>query len=206
MGYSEIYPGKTSTHHIHPWEHEVYIIKGAGTLICDGKEYPVKEGNAIFIPGNVDHYTLNNGGHGVMRRIEVNPLVAAQRGGARNQGGVGNGKPPVIRNHQDLNAETGSRILSTKDGVPNYVMLYNGDMAPGAVSHPEGGGHAHPWEHVVYILEGQGTLFCDGKEYTVAEGDGVLVPPNSFHQWRNTSALTMKRMTFNPIAAEGHGG
>jgi quercetin dioxygenase-like cupin family protein len=206
MSYSEIYPGKTSTHHIHPWEHEVYIIKGVGTLVCDGKEYPVKEGDAMFIPGNVDHYTLNNGGQGVIRRIEVNPLSAAQSGSTRNQGGRGTGKPPVIRNYRDLSAETGSRILSTKDGVPNYVMLYNGEMTPGTVSHPESGGHAHPWEHIVYILEGYGTLFCDGKEYTVAEGDGVLVPPNSFHQWRNTSALPMKRVTFNPIAAEGQGG
>jgi len=61
LSYSRIEPGKTSSHHIHPWEHEIYIIKGSGTLICDGKEYPVKEGDAMFIPGNVDHYTLNNG-------------------------------------------------------------------------------------------------------------------------------------------------
>src|SRR5215471_20267825 len=69
MSYAEIYPGKTSTHHTHPWEHEVYILKGSGTLVCDGKEYPVKEGDAIFIREDVDHYTLNNGGQGVMRRI-----------------------------------------------------------------------------------------------------------------------------------------
>ena len=210
MSYTEIYPDKTSAHHTHPWEHEVYIIKGSGTLVCDSKEYPVREGDAIFIPGDVEHYTLNNGGQGVMRRIEINPLIAAQSGGP---GAVrstprqsGKDAVPVIRNYRDLNAETGSRILNTKDGVPTYVMLYNGNMAPGAVSHPDGGGHTHPWEHVVYVLEGHGTLFCEGKEYTVAEGDAVLVPPNSFHQWRNTSDLPLKRVTFNPIAAEEHGG
>jgi quercetin dioxygenase-like cupin family protein len=95
---------------------------------------------------------------------------------------------------------------SATDALPHYVMLYNGTMAPGAVSHPDGGGHSHSWEHVVYILEGHGTLFCDGKEYTVAEGDAVLVPPNAFHQWRNTSDLPLKRVTFNPLVAEGHGG
>lgn len=206
MSWSEIYPDKTSSHHIHPWEHEVYIIKGSGTLVCDGKEYPVTEGDAMFIPPNVDHYTLNNGGQGVMRRIEINPLIAAQSGGARNEGGPGTGQPPIIRNHKDLNAETGSRILNLKDGVPTYVMLYNGPMAPGAVSHAEAGGHGHAWEHVVYILEGTGTIHCDGKDYTVAEGDGVLVPPNAFHQWRNETDLPMLRVTFNPIASEAHGG
>jgi quercetin dioxygenase-like cupin family protein len=206
MTYSEIYPDKTSSHHIHPWEHEVYIIKGVGTLVCDGKEHPVKEGDAIFVPPNVDHYTLNNGGQGVIRRIEINPLIAAQSGGARNQGGQGTGQPPVIRNYQDLNAQTGSRILSSKDGAPTYLMLYNGAMAPGAVSHPDTGGHTHRWEHVVYILEGHATLVVDGKDYTVSEGDAVLVPPNVHHQWRNDSDLPMKRVTFNPLESEVHEG
>ena len=125
LSYSRIEPGKTSSHHIHPWEHEVYIIQGSGTLICDGNEYPVKEGDAMFIPGNVDHYTLNNGGPEDIIRIEINPLEAARSGGARNQGGQGSGQAPVIRNYKDLNSDTGSRILNTKDGVPNYVMLYN---------------------------------------------------------------------------------
>jgi quercetin dioxygenase-like cupin family protein len=205
MSYSEIYPGKTSNHHIHPWEHEIFIIRGAGTLFCDGKEFPVKEGDALLIPGNVDHYTLNNGGQGVIRRIEINPLAASRSGGARNTGGKGTGKPPVIRNYRTLNARTGNRLLSTKDGVPTYTMGY-GAQAPGEGSHADTGGHTHAWEHVAYILEGTGTLHCDGKDYVVAEGDGVLVPPNVRHQWRNTGSLPVKRVTFNPIAAEAHGG
>ena len=133
MSYSVIEPGQTSSHHIHEWEHEIYIIEGYGTLFADGKEYPVKEGDAMYIPGNVDHYTLNNGPSGVIRRIEINPLIAAQSGGARNDGGQGSGQPPIIRNYRDLNAQTGSQILAPKDGVPTYLMLYNGAMAPGAV-------------------------------------------------------------------------
>ncbi|GIT13691.1 MAG: hypothetical protein CM1200mP35_05110 [Chloroflexota bacterium] len=43
----------------------------------------------MFIPPNVDHYTLNNGGDGNIRRIEINPLIAAQSGGAQNDGGRG---------------------------------------------------------------------------------------------------------------------
>ncbi|HEU0022893.1 MAG TPA: cupin domain-containing protein [Dehalococcoidia bacterium] len=204
MTYSEIYPNKTSSHHIHDWEHEVYIIKGSGTLVCDGKEYPVKPGDAMFIPPRVDHYTLNNGGEGVIRRIEINPLIAALSGGARNQGGKGTGRPPVIRNFRNLNRETGSRILNRKDGVPNYLMLYNGAMQPGAMSHPETGGHTHAWDHAVFILEGHGTLVCDGKEYLVAEGDAVLVPPNTRHQWKNDSDLPVVRVTFNALASEAH--
>ena len=202
MTYSEISPDKTSSHHIHPWEHEVYIIKGSGTLVCDGKNYPVKEGDALLIPGEVDHYTLNDGGEGVIRRIEINPLVAAQVGGARPGGAPGIGQPPVIRNYRDLNSETGSCILGSNDGAPTYLMLYNGAMAPGAVSHQADGGHVHPWEHVVFILEGHATIMCEGTDYPVAAGDGILVPPNTFHQWRNTSDQPMTRVTFNPLESE----
>ena len=206
LSYSRIEPGKTSSHHIHPWEHEVYIIQGSGTLICDGTEYPVKEGDAMFIPGNVDHYTLNNGGQKDIVRIEINPLEAARSGGARNEGGQGTGQPPVIRNFKDLTSDTGSRILNTKDGVPNYVMLYNGPMMPGAVSHPDTGGHSHRWDHVVYVLEGKGTLTCDGTDYIVSEGDAIVVPPNSQHQWKNEAGAPMLRVTFNEIGSESHEG
>ncbi len=202
MTYSEIEPGQTSAHHIHPWEHEVYIIEGSGTLVCDGNNYPVKAGDALFIPGEVDHYTLNDSGQGNIKRIEINPLMAAQQGGAREGGGVGSGKPPMIRNHADLNAETGSRIIGSADGAPTYLMLYNGAMAPGSVSHAAEGGHVHPWEHVVYILEGSAVIACEGTEYPVTAGDAVLVPPNTFHQWRNHGDQPMLRVTFNPLESE----
>ena len=61
LAYSVIEPGGTSAHHIHEWEHEVYIIEGSGTLVADGEEYPVKAGDAMFIPPMVDHVTRNDG-------------------------------------------------------------------------------------------------------------------------------------------------
>ena len=205
MTYSDINPGQTSTHHIHSWEHEVYIISGSGTLMCDGKGYPVKAGDGIFIPGNVDHYTLNDGGARVIRRLEINPLVATQSGGARNNGGVGTGEPPVIRNRSELMGSGGVRLISSADGAPTYSMLYI-ELAGGQSSHQDAGGHTHPWEHVAYILEGHGTLLCDGQEYEVSEGDGILVPGNTHHQWRNPGQDTVKRLTFNPLAAEAAEG
>ena len=96
--------------------------------------------------------------------------------------------------------------MNTKDGVPNYVMLYNGPMMPGAVSHPDTGGHSHRWDHVVYVLEGTGTLTCDGTDYIVSEGDAIVVPPNSRHQWKNESGAPMLRVTFNEIGSESHEG
>jgi quercetin dioxygenase-like cupin family protein len=202
LTYSEILPGETSAHHVHEWEHEVYIIEGSGSLICDGVNYPVKTGDALFIPPNVDHYTLNDGPQGNIRRIEINPLIAAQSGGARNDGGKGSGQPPVIRNHAELDRKAGHVLITSKDGAPNYVMLHNDPMQPGAVSHPDTGGHTHEWEHVVYVLKGTATLVCGGKDYTVSQGDAILVPPNEHHQWKNESQAPVIRVTYNPVASE----
>ncbi len=79
-------------------------------------------------------------------------------------------------------------------------------MMPGAVSHPDSGGHTHAWDHVVYVPEGSGTLRCDGTDYIVTEGDAILVPPNSHHQWKNETNSPMLRVTFNAIESVAHEG
>ena len=108
----------------------------------------------------------------------------------------------MIRNFRDLGQGAGVRLIGKDDGPPNLVLLYNGAMAPGSVSHSDTGGHIHQWEHVSYILEGQGALSCDGKEYTVSEGDAVMVPPDLHHQWLNPSNAPMVRITFNPLYSD----
>jgi quercetin dioxygenase-like cupin family protein len=93
-------------------------------------------------------------------------------------------------------------LLGSKDGVPNYVMLHNDPMQPGAVSHAAEGGHTHPWDHVIYVLDGEASIVCEGTTYAVKAGDAVLVPPNVFHQWRNDTQTTLSRVTFNAVASE----
>ena len=196
LTYSEIPPDGTSSHHIHEWEHEIYIIGGSGTLVCDGKEYPVKAGDAMFIPPNVDHYTRNNGGQGNIRRIEVNPLIAAQSGGAPNQGGPSTGQPPVIRNLSEIDQSDGParRVLSAEDGATNYIMAYRG-LEPGSTA-PK---HIHAGEHMGFVLEGTVILQVDGVDYFASEGDVVLVPPNAEHEWRSNSDQKAAWLVFNPV-------
>ncbi len=49
--------------------------------------------------------------------------------------------------------------------------------------------HAHPFEHLNYVIEGTGALVTEGgKEQPARQGDFVLVLPNEIHQYRNKSA------------------
>ena len=45
--------------HRHPWEHEIFIHKGYGEVLCHGDWKPVAPGTAIFIPGNEEHQIRN---------------------------------------------------------------------------------------------------------------------------------------------------
>jgi len=203
MTYSVIAPGKTSSHHLHPWEHEVFILEGSGALVCDGREYPIAAGDAMLIPANVDHVTRNTGRTSI-RRIEVNPLAASRNPSAAVQGVRGTGQPPVVRNLRQIDQSDGPArpILNAADGAVNYIMAFR-SLDPGSVA-PN---HVHPAEHLAYMMEGGCDLVVDGRAYPVQEGDAVLVQPNAAHEWRSNSprraawlVLTPDSGTFRPPA------
>ena len=73
--------------------------------------------------------------------------------------------------------------ISARDGSPSYSFR---------VFTIEPGGHtplhAHPFEHLNYIISGAGVLMEGEKEHAVKRGDFALVMPGETHQYRNTSA------------------
>lgn len=55
------------------WEHEIFILAGKGVARDqDGKETPISEGTAVFIPGRENHCLINQGGD-VLRFICLIP-------------------------------------------------------------------------------------------------------------------------------------
>ncbi len=43
-------PGGSTPRHSHAWEHEIYVLAGAGTVFVDGEETGLAEDMAVFIP------------------------------------------------------------------------------------------------------------------------------------------------------------
>lgn len=41
--------------HSHPWEHEIFIVKGRGKVRSQDKETPLKPGDAVFVPPGEYH-------------------------------------------------------------------------------------------------------------------------------------------------------
>jgi quercetin dioxygenase-like cupin family protein len=74
--------------------------------------------------------------------------------------------------------------LSSKDGVPVYSYRVF-TVEPGGYT-PY---HHHPYEHMNYIISGEGVLVnAEGEEVPVKEGDFALVLPDEMHQYKNTSS------------------
>lgn len=73
--------------------------------------------------------------------------------------------------------------LGSSDGAPVYSYRVF-SLAPGGNT-PY---HSHPYEHMNYIIEGEGLLVDEkGNSHSLKKGDFALVKPDERHQYRNSS-------------------
>ena len=111
-----------------------------------------------------------------------------------------------IFNYRDVKAEEAEegaarlkvRWLITKDvGAKNFAMRLF-EMEPGGFSPL----HNHPWEHEVFILEGQGLVVGGREERRFKKGDVIFIPPNETHQLKNIGKRTVKFLCLIPYRSE----
>ena len=86
------------------------------------------------------------------------------------------------------------RWLITKDmGAKNFAMRIF-EVEPNGYSPL----HRHPWEHEVFILEGEGLLFDGAKTTPFKANDVVFVPSDEMHQFKNTGRKQLKFLCLIP--------
>ncbi|MEM0058671.1 MAG: cupin domain-containing protein [Candidatus Bathyarchaeia archaeon] len=85
-------------------------------------------------------------------------------------------------------------LITRQTGAPNFAMRLF-ELEPGGHSPL----HAHPWEHEVFILEGEGTVVGSEGERRFKPGDVIFVPPNEVHQFRNDGQQTVKFLCLVPF-------
>lgn len=62
--------------------------------------------------------------------------------------------------------------------------------------------HQHPWPHINYIIDGEGSLMIDHKENTITAGSYAYVPSNTIHQFKNVGDTPLQFICIVP--EEGH--
>ncbi len=72
--------------------------------------------------------------------------------------------------------------ISKEDGTPTFSFRV-------FTIEPEGHTplHNHPFEHLNYVIEGNGVVIGEGREQEVKKGDFVLILPGETHQYKNTA-------------------
>jgi len=86
------------------------------------------------------------------------------------------------------------RWLITKDmGAENFAMRLF-EIEPGGYS-PF---HSHPWEHEVFILEGEGVVVGANEERSFKPGDAIFIPSNEEHQFKNNGNKALKFLCLVP--------
>ena len=62
--------------------------------------------------------------------------------------------------------------------------------------------HNHPWPHINYIIEGEGSLLSNGEEKPIKKGSAAFIPPGETHQFKNTGKERLLLICIVP--KEGH--
>lgn len=70
----EIQPESATPFHIHPWEHEVFVLSGQGAVRGADTEKPLSEGDAVLVLPDEPHCFANTS-KDIFRVICVVPLV-----------------------------------------------------------------------------------------------------------------------------------
>jgi len=103
------------------------------------------------------------------------------------------------QNVEAKNADEGAsklivRWLITEEmGAPNFAMRLF-EMEPKGHSPL----HSHPWEHEVFILEGEGLVVSQEGEKKFKAGDVVFILPNEKHQFKNNGEKVLKFLCLVP--------
>jgi quercetin dioxygenase-like cupin family protein len=69
----ELQPGGHTPLHIHPQEHEVFIVEGKGTFVYEGGEHEFEAEHVIFVPPDKEHRFMNTGGS-LLRMLCIIPM------------------------------------------------------------------------------------------------------------------------------------
>lgn len=87
-------------------------------------------------------------------------------------------------------------LVGQPDGAPNFAMRQF-EVAVGGHT-PK---HSHPYEHEVFVLEGEGVVLDGDTQRPLKGGDVVYVAPDDVHQFRNTGDAPMKFLCLVPHSA-----
>jgi mannose-6-phosphate isomerase-like protein (cupin superfamily) len=165
----------------------LFVVSGRGTLHLDGHRHALEPWTGVFVaPG--ESYS-----------VETPELVTVVSVSApASELGLGEGRRVTVRYDEQAPLPASPnrefRYLVNQDAGCLDITQFVGIIPPGRA--PE---HAHTYDEVVYIMEGQGVYHIAGQDFPLAPGTCLHLPPYVRHCIENTGATDMKVLgVFHP--------
>ena len=133
-----------------------------------------------------------------MRRVVLNGAVALVLVGGGYAVGRAQGSAPlksgVVTAAQTVVADSGAwgefhKHLGGTTSATAEVLAGYLDLKPGQEPHPP---HVHPDEEFLYLVEGSGSWFVNGKTIPAKAGDVLYTAPNDLHGIKNTGTTPLR--------------
>jgi quercetin dioxygenase-like cupin family protein len=61
--------------------------------------------------------------------------------------------------------------------------------------------HRHPYEEIFVILDGDIEVIVDGESQMVGSGSITIIPPNTWHEFKNRSDHAALMVNIHPVPA-----
>lgn len=107
------------------------------------------------------------------------------------------------RDYREVQAEIAGEgitirwVIGQPEGAPNFAMRVI-EFQPGAIF----ARHQHPYEHEIFVLEGEGMAEGPEGEMPMRPGTALYVPPDEPHGYRNTGAGALRFVCVIPHPQE----
>ena len=85
-------------------------------------------------------------------------------------------------------------LISKEDGAGNFAMRLF-EVEPGGRTPL----HSHPWEHEIFILEGEARLILGGEEKRAGRETAIYIPPNLKHSIMNVGENKLRFLCLIPL-------
>jgi mannose-6-phosphate isomerase-like protein (cupin superfamily) len=175
-----------------------FVIEGSGGLEITGHpDLSLGRDRGLWIPPGAQ-FRVHADGPDELRidAVTLPPGTAEPGGSPRRPAAIQS--VPLTRDLRDCEVErTGDRQFRVLFGPGHGCAVatqFLGEIPAGRA--PE---HSHPYDEVVFILEGEGVLHLDGASHPLSAGTCVHLRPRHLHCLENTGSATMRVLgVFHP--------
>ena len=177
-------PGRSPERTLEGAHAVLYVANGQGRLLLNGERHELEPDTGVFVAAG-ETFAIENDGPEPLEVVEV---------------GVPKESPPAdnrrvlvrYRDRQDESAgmDRDFRCLVNEDAGIAEVTQFVGLIQPGRSAM-----HAHEYEEVFYVVEGEGVVhWDDGRAIGIRRGSCVHFPPLKSHTVENTGNTPMRVM------------